>query len=209
MAAALFFCLPLLFIAQLLPCKNQAGHLLAYGIGLIEGSLFLAAFSWFGIVFDPSIASVTSYWLTYAFVHILVPTLSGMVLYCLLAFLSSAEAVVWSPSVLFGLFTSQLYSFILTYSSSIHMLPIILHIVIYTSAVVLFDALLVLIQGTTSTHIGTGFASGVLAFCLTITAGFYAYTLWHFNMHPLLYYAIFIVISCSALVLHTLCRKNA
>lgn len=209
MAAALFFCLPLLFIAQILPCKNQGGHFLAYGIGLIEGSLFLAAFSWFGIVFDCSIASLTNYWFTYTFVHILVPSLSGIVLYCLLAFLSSAEAVVWAPSVLFGLLTSQLYGFILTYSSSVHMLPIIFQIIIYTSAVFLFDALLALLNGTADSRIVIGLASGVLVFCLTIAAGFYAYALWHFNAHPILYCAIFIVISCSALILHALCRKSA
>jgi len=209
MAAALFFCLPLLFIAQITPRKNKGGHFWAYGIGLIEGTLFLAAFSWFGIVFDRSIASLTSYWFTYTFVHILVPSLSGIVLYCLLAFLSSAEAIAWSPSVLFGLFTSQLYGFLLTNSSSIHMLPIIFHIIIYTSAVFLFDALLALLSGTASSRMVAGLASGILAFCLTIAVGFYAYTLWHFNAHTILYCAIFIVIFFSALVLHTLCRKNA
>ncbi|MGP1454511.1 MAG: hypothetical protein ACTTJ7_01945 [Treponema sp.] len=208
MVATLFFCFPLLFITQIASRKNHAGHFLAYGIGLIEGSLLLAAFSWFGIVFDRSIASFTSYWFIYTFIHILIPSLFGIILYFLLACLSSAKAILWCPSVLFGLFTAQLYSFILTYSSSIHMLPIILHIVIYTSAVFLFDALLGLINGIPGFRIAVGLTSGLFVFCLTVAAGFYAYTLWHFNTHRILYYAIFIVISFSALIVHALCRKS-
>ena len=107
-------------------------------VGIAAATLFSLVMSLFSRSADRAIDSLGSYFFYSFFVDTFIP----LCVVLLIAVLLSGLNILTVPAALFGLFTVKIYQQLFLASAHIRIMPIVLCIILYASALFILDALL-------------------------------------------------------------------
>ena len=197
MAVLLLFCLPLIFFSYAFQLEEKNKHIFMFFIGITAATLFLLIVSFFSARVDRYIGSLGSYFFYSFFVDTFIP----FCIVLLIALIFSGFNVLPVPAALFGLFTVKIYQQLFLASTHLRIIPIVLCIILYASALFILDALLHFCTDITFYYA----VACVLCFLLYIgilILGTFALGLHYFKGNPLIYGSILAGLTFIGAVLH-------
>ena len=197
MAVLLLLCIPLIFFSYAFQLEEKNKHIFLFFVGIAATTLFLLIVSFFSAKTDRYIGSLGSYFFYSFFVDTFIP----FCIVLLIALIFSGFNVLPIPAALFGLFTVKIYQQLFLASTHLRIMPIVLCIILYASALFILDALLHFCTDITFYYI----VACTLCFLLFIgilILGTFALGLHYFKGNPIIYGSILAGIALIGTVLH-------
>ena len=197
MTVLLLFCIPLFFFSYVFQLEEKNKHIFMFFVGSAAAALFLLVVSFFSAQTEHYIGSLSAYFFYSFFVDTFIP----FCIVLLTAFIISGFSVSSLPAALFGLFTVKIYRQLFLTSTHLHIMPIVLCIIMYTSALFILDALLHFCADITLHYI----ISCILSFLLFIgilMLGIFALGLYYFKASPIIYGSILAGFAIIGMALH-------
>ena len=206
MVVLLLFCIPLIFFSYAFQLEEKNKHIFMFFVGVATMSLFLLAISFFSAKTARSVGSLGGYFFYFFFVDTFIP----FCIVLLIALIFSGFSILPIPAAMFGLFTVKIYQQLFLASAHPRIMPIILCIIMYVSALFILDALLHFCNDITFYYI----IACIFCFLLFIgllMLGTLAIGLHYFKGNPIIYGAILIGMSVIGTILHVIIyrRRNA
>ena len=175
-------------------------------VGIAATTLFLLIVSFFSAKTDRYIGSLGSYFFYFFFVDTFIP----FCIVLLIALIFSGFNVLPIPAALFGLFTVKIYQQLFLASTHLRIMPIVLCIILYASALFVLDALLHFCTDITF-YYTVACTLCFLLFIGILILGTFALGLHYFKENPIIYGSILAGITLIGTVLHFILyrQKNA
>lgn len=197
MAVLLLFCLPLIFFSYAFQLEEKNKHIFMFFVGIAAATLFLLIEPFFYAKTDGSIDSLGSYFFHSFFVDTFIP----FCVVLLIALIFSGFNALPIPAALFGLFTVKIYQQLFLASTHLRIIPIVLCIILYASALFILDALLHFCTDITF-YYAVAYALCFLLYIGIIMLGTFALGLHYFKENPLIYGSILAGLTLIGTVLH-------
>lgn len=166
-------------------------------VGIAAATLFSLVMSLFSRSADRVIDSLGSYFFYSFFVDTFIP----LCVVLLIAVLLSGLNILTVPAALFGLFTVKIYQQLFLASAHIRIMPIVLCIILYASALFILDALLHLSADITF-YYAVACTLCIFLFMGILILGTFALGLQYFKGNPFIYGSILAGIALIGMVLH-------
>ena len=199
MAILLLFCLPLVFASYTFQLEDKNRHLYAFFLGMCTAALLLLLVSTVSpLALYNKADTLKSYMYHVFFIHTTIPLLVT----ALAVFLLSGFQFIAVPSGLFGLFTVKVYQQLFLTSAAPRIMPVVFYILLYVSALFIFDALLHFCAEVTF------YDNAVCSLCfcvilVVLLVGHLGWGLWYFkNIGTVYTAALFAVPTVLGLALH-------
>ena len=197
MAVLLFFCIPLIFFSYVFQVESKNKHIFMFLVGIAATTLFLLFLSFFSAKADRYIATIGGY-VFYAF---FVDTFIPLCIVLVIALIFSGFNVVATPAALFGLFTVKIYQQLFLASAQMRLMPIVLSIIMYISALFILDALLHFSDSVTF-YYPIACTLCFLLFIGILIVGTFALAFYHLKGNPIIYGSLLTGTMLLATVLH-------
>ncbi|MGI5090296.1 hypothetical protein ABK01_05975 [Treponema sp. OMZ 305] len=197
MAVLLLFCIPLIFFSYAFQLEEKNKHIFMFFVGIAATTLFLLIVSFFSAKTDRYIGSLGSYFFYSFFVDTFIP----FCIVLLIALIFSGFNVLPIPAALFGLFTVKIYQQLFLASTHLRIMPIVLCIILYTSALFILDALLHFCAEITF-YYAVACTLCFLLFMGILMLGTFALGLYYFKGDPIIYGSILAGLALIGTVLH-------
>lgn len=206
MAVLLLFCLPLIFFSYAFQLEEKNKHFFMFFVGIATTTLFLLIVSFFSAKTDRYIGSLESYFFYSFFVDTFIP----FCIVLLIALIFSGFNVLPISAALFGLFTVKIYQQLFLASMHLRIMPVILCIILYASALFILDALLHFCTGITF-YYAIACTLCFLLFIGILILGTFALGLHYFKGTPVIYGSILAGLTLIGTVLHFILyrKRNA
>lgn len=166
-------------------------------VGIAAATLFLLIEPFFYAKTDRYIDSLGSYFFHSFFVDTFIP----FCVVLLIALIFSGFNGLPIPAALFGLFTVKIYQQLFLASTHLRIIPIVLCIILYASALFILDALLHFCTDITF-YYAVAYALCFLLYIGIIMLGTFALGLHYFKGNPLIYGSILAGLTLIGTVLH-------
>ena len=203
MAVLLLFCLPLIFFSYAFQLEEKNKHIFIFFVGIAATTLFLLIVSFFSAKTDRYIGSLGSYFFYFFFVDTFIP----FCIVLLIALIFSGFNVLPIPAALFGLFTVKRYQQLFLASTHLRIMPIVLCIILYASALFILDALLHFCTDITF-YYAVACTLCFLLFIGILILGTFALGLHYFKENPIIYGSILAGITLIGTVLHFILYRH-
>jgi len=197
MAVLLLLCIPLIFFSYAFRLEEKNKHIFMFFVGIAATTLFLLIVSFFSAKTDRYIGSLGSYFFYFFFVDTFIP----FCIVLLIALIFSGFNVLPIPAALFGLFTVKIYQQLFLASTHLRIMPIVLCIILYASALFILDALLHFCTDITF-YYAVACTLCFLLFIGILILGTFALGLHYFKENPIIYGSILAGITLIGTVLH-------
>jgi hypothetical protein len=197
MAVLLLFCIPIIFFSYAFQLEEKKKHIFMFFVGIAAATLFSLVMSLFSRSADRVIDSLGSYFFYSFFVDTFIP----LCVVLLIAVLLSGLNILTVPAALFGLFTVKIYQQLFLASAHIRIMPIVLCIILYASALFILDALLHLSADITF-YYAVACTLCIFLFMGILILGTFALGLQYFKGNPFIYGSILAGIALIGVVLH-------
>ena len=197
MAVLLLLCIPLIFFSYAFQLEEKNKHIFIFFVGIAATTLFLLIVSFFSAKTDRYIGSLGSYFFYFFFVDTFIP----FCIVLLIALIFSGFNVLPIPAALFGLFTVKIYQQLFLASTHLRIMPIVLCIILYASALFILDALLHFCTDITF-YYAVACTLCFLLFIGILILGTFALGLHYFKENPIIYGSILAGINLIGTVLH-------
>ncbi|EPF30002.1 hypothetical protein C5N99_00075 [Treponema medium] len=197
MAVLLLLCIPLIFFSYAFQLEEKNKHIFLFFVGSAATTLFLLIVSFFSAKTDRYIGSLGSYFFYSFFVDTFIP----FCIVLLIALIFSGFNVLPIPAALFGLFTVKIYQQLFLASTHLRIMPIVLCIILYASALFILDALLHFCTDITF-YYTVACTLCFLLFIGILILGTFALGLHYFKGNPIIYGSILAGIALIGTVLH-------
>lgn len=197
MAVLLLLCIPLIFFSYAFQLEEKNKHIFMFFVGIAATTLFLLIVSFFSAKTDRYIGSLGSYFFYSFFVDTFIP----FCVVLLIALIFSGFNVLPIPAALFGLFTVKIYQQLFLASTHLRIMPIVLCIILYASALFILDALLHFCTDITF-YYAVACTLCFLLFMGILILGTFALGLHYFKGDPIIYGSILAGLSLIGTVLH-------
>lgn len=197
MAVLLLLCIPLIFFSYAFRLEEKNKHIFIFFVGIAATTLFLLIVSFFSAKTDRYIGSLGSYFFYFFFVDTFIP----FCIVLLIALIFSGFNVLPIPAALFGLFTVKIYQQLFLASTHLRIMPIVLCIILYASALFILDALLYFCTDITF-YYAVACTLCFLLFIGILILGTFALGLHYFKENPIIYGSILAGITLIGTVLH-------
>jgi hypothetical protein len=197
MTVLLLLCIPLIFFSYASQLEEKNKHIFMFFVGIAATTLFLLVVSFFSAKTDRYIGSLGGYFFYFFFVDTFIP----FCVVLLTALIFSGFSILPIPAALFGLFTVKIYQQLFLASTHLRIMPVILCIIMYASALFILDALLHFCTEITFYYVVAG-SLCFLLFIGVLILGTFALGLYYFKGNPLTYGAILAGIALIGTVLH-------
>lgn len=185
MALLLLFCIPLIFFSYIFQGESKNKHIFMFLVGIAATTVFLLFLSFFSAKTDRYIGTLGGY----IFYSFFVDTFIPLCIVLVIALIFSGFNVGTTPAALFGLFTVKIYQQLFLASAQLRIMPIVLCIIMYTSALFILDALLHFSDSVTFYYP----VACVLCFLLfsgILIVGTFALAFYYFKGNPIIYGSI-------------------
>ena len=166
-------------------------------VGIAAATLFLLIEPFFYAKTDGSIDSLGSYFFHSFFVDTFIP----FCVVLLIALIFSGFNALPIPAALFGLFTVKIYQQLFLASTHLRIIPIVLCIILYASALFILDALLHFCTDITF-YYAVAYTLCFPLYIGIIMLGTFALGLHYFKGNPLIYDSILAGLTLIGTVLH-------
>ena len=203
MAILLLFCLPLIFFSYVFQAESKNKHIFIFFVGIAATALFILLLSFFSAKTDRVIDSLRSYVFYFFFVDIFIP-------FCVvlpITLIFSGFNILTTPAALFGFFTVQIYHQLFLASAHLHIMPVVLYIIMYTSALFILDGLLHFSDNVTF-YYPVACALCFLLYIGILILGTIAQGLHYFKGNPIMYSSILMGIPLIGSVSHIITYRQ-
>lgn len=166
-------------------------------VGIAATTLFWLAVSFFSAKTDRYIGSVGNYFFYSFFIDTFIP----FCIVLLIALICSGFTILPITAALFGLFTVKIYRQLFLTSTHLRIMPIVLCIIMYTSALFILDALLHFCADIAFPYV----IACILSFFLfigSLISGTIALGLHYFKENPIIYGSILVGLTLTGTALH-------
>ena len=197
MAFLLLLCIPLVFFSYAFQLEEKNKHIFMFFIGIATATLFLLIMSFFSTKTDRYIGSLGNYFFYSFFVDTFIP----LCIVLLIALIFSGFNILPTTAALFGLFTVKIYQQLFLASTHLHIMPIVLCIIMYTSALFILDALLHFCADITFSYVIVCVLI-FLVFIGILMLGTFGLGIQYFKGNPIIYGTILTGLTLIGTVLH-------